>query len=49
MATGFVQRFKGKIALAQGGLWIGGSQFTGTGADLSVLAGSPSARRWKPI
>jgi hypothetical protein len=39
MASGFVQRFKGKIALAKGGLWIGGTQFTGTGADLNSLSG----------
>jgi hypothetical protein len=40
MATGFVQRFKGKIALAQGGLYIGGTQYTGSGSDLNTVAGT---------
>lgn len=39
MATGFVQRFKGKIALAQGGLYIGGTQVNATGVDLNALVG----------
>lgn len=42
MATGFVQRFKGKIALATGGLWIGGTQVTANANDLNSLAGSGS-------
>lgn len=36
MATGFVQRFKGKIDVALGGLWIAGVQVITTGADQNV-------------
>lgn len=39
MATGFVQRYKGKIALPVGGLWIGGVQITGSGADFNSISG----------
>ena len=39
MATGFVQRFKGKINVASGGLWIGGVQVGAAGADLNAVTG----------
>lgn len=39
MATGFVQRWKGKIALPVGGLWIGGVQLSGSGADFNTNTG----------
>lgn len=39
MANGFVQRFKGKINLAAGGLWVAGSQCNASGADLNVNLG----------
>lgn len=40
MATGFVDRFKGKIATPVGGLFIGGTQVTTTGADANTSAGT---------
>lgn len=40
MATGFVQRFKGKIALAQGGMSIGGSQVSVAATDLNANNGA---------
>ena len=42
MATGFVQRWKGKVALPVGGLWIGGVQYSGSGNDLNTISGSGS-------
>lgn len=39
MATGFVQRYKGKIDFAAGGLWIAGVQIGAAGADLNVNTG----------
>jgi hypothetical protein len=37
--SGFVQRFKGKVAFPVGGIWIGDFQVTGTAADLNVNLG----------
>jgi hypothetical protein len=34
--SGFVQRFKGKVAFPTGGIWIGGTQVTTSGADLNT-------------
>lgn len=39
MSNGFVQRFKGKVNLAPGGLWVAGTQCNATGADLNVNSG----------
>lgn len=39
MATGFVNRWKGKQAFDRGALWAAGSQFNGSGADLDVNTG----------
>lgn len=39
MATGFVQRYKGKIALASGGMSIAGTQVNASGADFNVNTG----------
>ena len=43
MATGFVQRYKGKVALAAGGLSIAGTQVNASGADLNVNTGWATA------
>lgn len=40
MATGFVQRWKGKVTAAQ--LWLAGTQITASGTDINTLAGSGS-------
>lgn len=37
MASGFVQRWKGKVNAAQ--LWLAGTQITASGADINTLAG----------
>ena len=37
--SGFVQRFKGKVAFPAGGIYIGGVQIAGSGADLNTLVG----------
>lgn len=42
MPTGFVERFKGKIALPVGGLWIGGTQVGVTGPDANSALGQGS-------
>lgn len=39
MATGFVTRFKGKIAVPAGGIWVGGTQVNASGADFNVNTG----------
>lgn len=40
MATGFVQRYKGKIAVPVGGIYIGGTQLSGSAADFNTISGS---------
>src|ERR1035437_5935257 len=41
MATGFVNRFKGKVNFAPGGLWLGGAPLFGAGSLQNLtLAGS---------
>lgn len=39
MATGFVQRFKGKVAFPLGGIYIAGTQVNASGADFSAITG----------
>ncbi len=42
--SGFVQRFKGRVAFPAGGIWIGGSQLTASSADLNTAAGFGTAQ-----
>lgn len=41
--TGFVQRFKGKVAFALGGIWIAGTKVSVAAADLNSVSGSGTA------